>query len=359
MGSDDETVADALESLLGDFRRKGALAPDDISRIAVKRRLDPEQLHALLVGLKGHGIVAVDEPLDGGGESADAQKRTGRKTKSLTREEEKSLANSMRAGRVVQQATGASEDEIALIRFGDAARDEFIVRNLRLVHWVAQKWRGNLDYDDLVQEGMKGLIKAVEMFDPDLGYKFATYATWWIEQAIRRGIDDTANEIRIPVYRLEQVRRFRRMARRLSTELGGDPPTARIAAALDWSVEKTAFVADLARYRTVEMDAPLGPHSELSIKDALADPRLLSPEEGAMHDALARLLEEMIDELPPRTQYIIRQRFGLGSGHERTLEDLGREHGITRERIRQIEAKGLSKLRHPGRVKALRTFWDG
>lgn len=250
MGIDagDETVADALESLLGDYRRKGALSAADVTRIAIKRRLDPEQLHSLLVALKTNGIVAADGPLNGDREAAGAPKRAGGNTKSLTREEEKSLANSIRLGRNLQLAPDASDDEIALIRFSDAARDEFIVRNLRLVHWVAQKWRGNLDYEDLVQEGIKGLIKAVEMFDPDLGYKFATYATWWIEQAIRRGIDDTANEIRMPVYRLEQVRRFRRMARRLAIELGGVPPTARIAAALDWSVEKTAFIADLPEF---------------------------------------------------------------------------------------------------------------
>ncbi|HEX5182373.1 MAG TPA: sigma-70 family RNA polymerase sigma factor [Allosphingosinicella sp.] len=354
-----ETVSDALESLLGDWRRKGSLSSADITRVAIKRRLSPEQLHAVLVGLKNQGVVAEDDaPNDAASGIDTAPRRRERKTGSLTREEEKSLANSIRLGRDLQLAPAASPEELALIRFGDAAHDEFIVRNLRLVHWVAQKWRGNLDYDDLVQEGVKGLIKAVEMFDPDLGYKFATYATWWIEQAIRRGIDDTANEIRMPVHRLEQVRRLRRMARRLRVETGCDPSTTKLAAALDWSLEKTAFIADLATYRTVEMDAPLGPHSDLSIRDGLADSRLPSPEEEAMHEALTSLLDKMIGDLPPRTQYIIRQRFGIGTGQERTLEDIGREHGLTRERIRQIEAKGLTKLRHPGRAKALRTFWE-
>lgn len=357
--NEDETVSDALESLLGDWRRKGSLSSADVTRVAVKRRLDPEQLHAVLVGLKNEGILAEDDEPTGAAAGDDGEpKRRPPKIRALTREEEKTLANSIRLGRNLELAQGTSDDELALIRFGNAARDEFITRNLRLVHWIAQKWRGNLDYDDLVQEGVKGLIKAVDMFDPDLGYKFGTYATWWIEQAIRRGIGDTANEIRMPIHRLEQVRRLRRMVRRLRIETGGDPSTAKLAAALDWSLEKTAFIADLATYRTVEMDAPLGPHSDLSIKDILADTRLPSPEEEAMHDALTSLLEEMIDELSPRTQYIIRHRFGIGTGRERTLEDLGREHGLTRERIRQIEAKGLAKLRHPGRVKALRTFWD-
>ena len=355
----DETVNDALESLLGDWKRKESLSTADITRVAVKRHLTPEQLHAVLVGLKSEGVVAEDDESVGSGANDNREpKRRSSKRRALTREEEKSLANSIRLGRDLQRTPNTTDEEMALVRFGNAARDEFITRNLRLVHWIAQKWRGSLDYDDLVQEGVKGLIKAVEMFDPDLGYKFATYATWWIEQAIRRGIDDTANEIRVPVHRLEQVRRLRRMVRRLRLETGGDPSTAKLAAALDWSVEKTAFIADLATYRTVEMDAPLGPHSDLSIKDGLADTRLPSPEEEAMHDALGSLLEEMIDELPPRTQYIIRHRFGIGTGRERTLEDLGREHGVTRERIRQIEAKGLTNLRHPGRVKALRTFWD-
>lgn len=354
---EDETLSHALDSLLGDWRRKGTLSPGDITRVAVKRQLDAQQLHDLLVRLKSHGVLATDEDKDASA-GADITKGVCNKTRGLTREEEKSLANSIRLSRDLRLAHDSLDEQNSLIRTGEAARDEFIVRNLRLVHWVAQRWRGKLDYEDLVQEGIKGLIRAVEMFDPDLGYKFGTYATWWIEQAIRRGIDDTANEIRMPVYRLEQVRRFRRMARRLRIETGHEPSTAKVAAALGWSLEKAAFIADLATYRTVEIDAPLSPNSDLSIKDGLADTRLRSPEEELMHKALARLLEEMIDELPPRTQYVIRQRFGLGTGQERTLEDLGREHGVTRERIRQIEAKGLTKLRHPGRIKALRTFRD-
>ena len=350
---DDEVVADALEILLGDWQRKGELAIDDVTRIAERRRLSPEQLHAVLIGLKAEGIIAVDVET-GDIESERPVIRDRPKAARLTREEEQRLANSMRVARKLE-AEGGDADS-GLVEHGQRAREEFIVRNLRLVHWVAHRCPNSLDYDDRVQEGIKGLIKAVEMFDPDLGYKFATYATWWIEQAIRRAIDDTANEIRIPVHRVQQIRWLRRMVRRLRIERGGEPTTRQLAAALDWSVEKTAFIADLATYRTIDIDTPVHAGSSLTIKDGLADLDLPSPEAQAIHRALSEQLNAMIADLPPRTRYIIEQRFGLGTGHERTLEDLGREHGLTRERIRQIEAKGLGKLRHPARTKALSTF---
>lgn len=352
----DEVIADAVESLVGDWRRKSTLEIADVTRVAVKRRLSLEQLHAVLKALKADGIVASEtnqaEPVSEA--TVNSEERPNRPY--LTREEEKQLANSMRVAAQIQETGASDPKDFALIEHGQRARDEFITRNLKLVYWVARKWNGPLDQDDIVQEGMKGLIKAVEMFDPDLGYKFSTYATWWIEQAIHRGIDNTANEIRMPVHRLEEIRRLRRMVRRLRSEKRADPSVGQLAAALDWSLEKTAFIADLATYRTVEIDAPLHPNSQISIKDGLADLKIPSPEEHVMRAALQTLLNRLVTELPHRTRDVIRQRFGLGTGRERTLEEIGRDYGMTRERIRQIEAQGLTKLRHPKRLKVLKPF---
>jgi RNA polymerase primary sigma factor len=347
---DDEIVSDSLEILLGDWQRQGMLAIDDVTRIAEKRRLSPEQLHAVLVGLKAHGVVAVDDTV--GRSQDDAHAPAKRKDRRLSRADEIRLANSIRVGRGLE---AAGDTNAELIDRGHRARDEFIRGNMRLVHWIAQKWSG-LDYDDRVQEGMKGLIKAVEMFDPDLGYAFSTYATWWIRQAISRAIDDTANEIRVPVHRLQQIRRLKALARRLQLEHGREPTIQHLAAALDWTIEKTAFIADLATFRTIEIDAPLHPGSALSIKDGLADLRMPSPEEHAIDRSLIEVLDCMLSELPERTRYIIQQRFGIGTGVERTLEDIGQEQGVTRERIRQIQAKGLRKLAHPMRQKVLAPF---
>ena len=349
---DDEVVTDALEMLLGDWQRQGVLGIDDVTRIAEKRRLSPEQLHAVLVGLKEHGVVAV-----GAAESSHIDQGTTsrRDQQRMSRADEIRLANSMRVARGLEAA--GEEDHNGLIAHGHRARDEFIRGNMRLVHWIAHKWSG-LDYEDRVQEGMKGLIKAVEMFDPDLGYAFSTYAMWWIRQAISRAVDDTANEIRVPVHRLQQIRHLRAIARRLRLENGKEPDVQHLASALDWTIEKAAFVADLATFRMIDIDAPLHPSSSLSIKDGLADLRLPSPEDQAIDRSLAEVLEGMMADLPERTRYINQQRFGIGTGVVRTLEDLGQEHGVTRERIRQIEAKGLRKLSHPARTKALATFRD-
>lgn len=350
----DEAIEDALESLEGDLHRKGRIEADDVSRIVHKRELSLEQFDVLLRELKKRGISVVEA-----GEGAEpCSSRPGRKPATapsyLTPEQEQSLANSIR---LAAKLEADGDGESPFVAEGRRARDQFVVSNLRLVYWIANRWRGSrMAYEDVVQEGIKGLIRAVEMFDPDLGYKFSTYAYWWIQQAIRRGIDDLADEIRIPVHRLDQIRRYRKMLRCLRHESPGEPSINKLAAALDWTVEKTGFIADLATFRTVEIDAPLTADSGFSIKDALPDLREPTPEERSMQNALRNVLEKMLGDLRPRERDIVIQRFGLESGVPRTLEDIGQRYGVTRERIRQIEAKALAKLRHPSRARALRTF---
>jgi len=349
----DETIEDALESLEGDLHRKGRLEADDVSRVVHKRELSLEQFDVLLRELKRRGMSVLEVE-----EAAASSSRPGRKPATapsyLTAEQEQTLANSIRLAAKLE-ADGDGENPF--VAEGRRAREQFVVSNLRLVYWIANRWRGSrMAYEDVVQEGVKGLIRAVEMFDPDLGYKFSTYAYWWIQQAIRRGIDDLADEIRIPVHRLDQIRRYRKMVRRLRHESAGEPSINKLAAALDWTVEKTGFIADLATFRTVEIDAPLTADSAFSIKDALPDLREPTPEERSMQNALRNVLEQMLGDLRPRERDIVIQRFGLESGVPRTLEDIGQRYGVTRERIRQIEAKALAKLRHPSRARALRTF---
>ena len=199
----DEQIEDAIESLEGDWRRKGQLSADDVARVVYKRGLSLEQFDSLLRELKRRGI-AVAEAVEVSGRGRGARKTTATPS-FLTPEQEQSLANSIK---LAARLEAEGDLDSTFVAEGRRARDHFVVCNLRLVHWIANKWRGSrLAYEDLVQEGIKGLIKAVEMFDPDLGYKFSTYAYWWIQQAIRRGIDDLADEIRNPVYRLDQVRR--------------------------------------------------------------------------------------------------------------------------------------------------------
>lgn len=360
----DAVATGALEILLGDHRRRGQLAAEDIARIAEKRGLDLVQLHALLAALKRRNIVAREyrpdlEETSDRSKSSNAKHRRITDRRLLTAEDERRLANMMRLANRLPEAgeTGAFSGTIGLKAHGAKARDELITRNIDLVRWVAKDFRGSgLEYEDLVQEGTKGLIRAVEMFDPDLGYRFSTYAIWWIRQSIRRGIDDTANTIRIPVHRLDSIRSLRRMRRRLRSELGTDPPLGRLAAALDWSLEKTAFISQLAELKPVELDAPISDETYKTLESILLRDSGPTPEEAAVVADLRQSIEGALATLPARMQDVVRRRFGLSDGVPRTLEEIARDYGVTRERIRQIEAKALKLLGRPSRLGRFKTF---
>lgn len=353
-------VVGALNVLLGDHRRRGKLGVEDVARIAEKRNLDLDQLHSLLSALNRRGIVAHDDQQDLPSHLSNAAARAGKAShRLLSAEDERRLANIMRlANRLADPEEGGTSAEV--LRFkaeGAKARDELITRNIDLVRWVAKGFRGSgLEFEDLVQEGTKGLIRAVEMFDPDLGYRFSTYATWWIRQSIRRGIDDTANTIRIPVHRLDSIRVLRRMRRRLRAELGTDPPLGRLAAALDWSIEKAVFISQLAELRPIELDAPITDETYKTLESILLHDTHPTPEEAAVIADLRENVKEALATLPPRMRDVMRRRFGLDDGIPRTLEEIARKYRITRERIRQIEAQALKMLRHPTRRRRLKTF---
>ena len=259
------------------------------------------------------------------------------KTPLLTPDEEQELARRVSEG-----------DEDAIVRMADS--------NLRLVVSIAKHYRDRgLPLQDLIQEGNLGLLKAIEKFDYTRGYKFSTYATWWIRQAITRAIADQARTIRIPVHMVETINKTIRVSRQLLQELGHDPSAEEIAAEMDMPVEKVRDILKIAQ-EPVSLETPIGEEEDSHLGDFIPDEDASEPSEAASFSLLREQLEEVLETLAPREKKVLELRFGIVDGRTRTLEEVGKEFNVTRERIRQIEAKALRKLRHPSRSKKLRDF---
>ncbi|NLG58465.1 MAG: RNA polymerase sigma factor RpoD [Clostridiales bacterium] len=319
-----EAILDTLESMGVRVSRENETEPEEVS--------DEEEEAENEIDLSIPEAVNIDDPV------RMYLKEIG-KVPLLTAEEEVILAKRMEAG-------------------DETAKHELAEANLRLVVSIAKRYVGRgMLFLDLIQEGNLGLIKAVEKFDYKKGYKFSTYATWWIRQAITRAIADQARTIRIPVHMVETINKLIRISRQLLQEYGREPTPEEIAKAMGITEAKVREIIKIAQ-EPVSLETPIGEEEDSHLGDFIQDEDAPAPAEAASNALMKELLWDVLDSLTPREAKVLKLRFGLDDGNPRTLEEVGKEFSVTRERIRQIEAKALRKLRHPSRSKKLKDFLD-
>ena len=360
---------DSIRNLIEQGRRAGKLTSTEISDAMEEssRVIDAEQMEKLYEELESNGIEVVDDDAtdmsavaDMGEEGMDDFEDTVTSDGITIDDPVKVYLKEI--GRV-PLLTPDEEVQLALDiqkggKDGERAKQRLSEANLRLVVSIAKRYVGRgMQFLDLIQEGNLGLIKAVEKFDHTKGFKFSTYATWWIRQAITRAIADQARTIRIPVHMVETINKVKKVSSQLLHKNGHDPTAEEIAEELDMPIDKVREIMRVAQ-EPVSLETPIGEEEDSHLGDFIEDSDAPAPADAASHTLLKEQLADVLKTLTPREEKVLRLRFGLEDGRPRTLEEVGKEFNVTRERIRQIEAKALRKLRHPSRSKKLRDFLD-
>ena len=353
-----------ISSLIESGKAKGKLSTKDITDALEELDYDVEQVDKLYSMLEGQNIEIVEEgaSLDDDLDKLDLEGEDGEDALDLSFVDGVNIDDPVKVylkeiGRVPLLSPDEEVKLAQRMAEGDAyAKKRLAEANLRLVVSIAKRYVGRgMQFLDLIQEGNLGLIKAVEKFDHTKGFKFSTYATWWIRQAITRAIADQARTIRIPVHMVETINKVKKVSSQLLHQNGHDPTAEEIAAALDMPVDKVREIMRVAQ-EPVSLETPIGEEEDSHLGDFIPDDDAPAPADAASHTLLKEQLGEVLKTLTPREEKVLRLRFGLEDGRSRTLEEVGKEFNVTRERIRQIEAKALRKLRHPSRSKKLKDF---